>query len=480
MPNAHPKLHFYRLFDSFAIMTKHLLFSLLFLAGISLTTEAQNWGRVGTGTNGTVRTLTTFSDGIAIGGDFTIISMFDRIGHSFIRENKFDEYTVFKPYSDQLNVSSSSAATLTPIVHTNTKFDGRLHIGGRFNHPDYEDNVGLGYFQLDPQTNTTSFLGYDVQLADSQSVYCMLKFDDRLFFGGDFESLGSANFIGSINSEDYPTPTVNNAGSEIDGAVYALEIFEGQLHAGGNFSRSDTDTVYQSNIARWNGLDWDMVGSGLNGPVFSLHTFNDQLIIGGTFTASDSNEMLNIASWDGSDWSAIGTGFTDSVDTVFSLVTYDDTLYAGGRFDSAGSVYVQNIAKLSGTEWTNIGEGIRGPVYAMEEYRGRLYIGGSFTKADELVSRNIVSYNNGNVPFGIESKVQQNTVVIYPNPAKGLITLQTDISLKSAQLISTLGACTQVNILDNTISLESIPSGFYILQTTDQESNTFNQSLIIQ
>jgi hypothetical protein len=347
--------------------------------------------------------MTTFNDGISVGGTFTQINAFDRIAHCFVRENKVDEYTFFAPYSEEFNVSLSGAATLSPAIFTNAKFDARLHVSGRFNHADYADNVGLGYFQLDPQTNATSFQAYDVQLADSQSIYCMQEFDGQLFFGGDFESLGNANYIANINSNDYPTPTVNWAGSNIDGPVYSMAIFQGQLYAGGNFSRSDSDTVYQSNIARWNGIEWEMAGDGLNGPVYALHTHDDILYAGGAFTASDSSEMLKMASWDGTQWSAVGTGFTDSADTVFCLYTYDDTLYAGGRFDSAGNQFVQNIAKLAGTDWKNLGDGINGPVYDMHEYRGRLYIGGASTKADALISRNIVTYNNGNVPFNIDS-----------------------------------------------------------------------------
>jgi hypothetical protein len=480
MPLTHPNLQFNRLFDSFVIMRIRLTFTFLIISSLMLTIQAQTWGRVGTGTNGSVRTLTKFADGIAVGGDFTIINMFDRIGHSFVRENKLDEYTIFSPYSEQLNVSSSSAATLIPIVYANTKFDGHLHIGGRFNHPNYDDNVGLGYFQLDPQNNTTEFIGYNVQLADSQTVYCMREFDGHLFFGGDFQSLGFASYIGSIGADDYPNPEVNPVGSSINGPVHALEIFQDQLYAGGNFSRSDTDTVYQTNIARWNGADWEIVGLGLNGPVYALHTFNDQLMAGGAFTASDSLEMLGIASWDGLEWAPVGTGFTDSADTVFSMATYDDTLYVGGRFDSAGNVYVQNVAKLVSSDWSNLGEGIRGPVYVMEEYRGRLYFGGLFTKADELVSRNIVTYNNGNIPFGIQSRTQQISLRIYPNPATDRIVIQTDVDMKSARLYSSLGSMIPVTISSNSISLENIAVGFYMLETTDQNSNTYHQSLIIQ
>ncbi len=477
---THPNLQFNRLFDSFVIMRIRLTFTCLLISGLTLTIQAQTRGRVGTGTNGSVRTLTKFADGIAVGGDFTIINMFDRIGHSFVRENKLDEYTIFSPYSDQLNVSSSSTAILMPIVYANAKFDGRLHIGGRFNHPNYDDNVGLGYFQLDPQTNTTEFIGYDAQLADSQTVYCMREFDGRLFFGGDFQSLGFASYIGSIGADDYPNPVVNPVGSSIDGPVHALEVFQGQLYAGGNFGRSDTDTIYQSNIARWNGADWDMVGSGLNGPVYALHVFSDQLIAGGVFTASDSAEMLNVATWHGIEWAAIGTGFTDSADTIFSLATYDDTLYAGGRFDSVGSVYAQNVAKLAGSDWSNLGAGIRGPVYAMEEYRGRLYFGGLFTKAGELVSRNIVTHNNGNIPSGVASKSQKNDLKIYPNPATDHIYIDTDSTMKSARLISTLGSKFNLTISSNTISLKNIAAGFYILETKDQNNSALQQPLIIQ
>jgi hypothetical protein len=434
---------------------------------------------VGTGTNGSVHALTTFNDGISVGGTFTQINAFDRIAHCFVRENTVDEYTFFAPYSEAFNVSLSGAATLSPAIFANAKFDGRLHVGGSFNHPDFAGNVGLGYFQFDPQTNTTSFQAYDVQLADSQSIYCMLEFDGRLFFGGDFESLGPANFVGYIDSEDYPTPTVNTAGNEINGPVHAMAIFQGQLYAGGSFSRSDTDTIYQSNIARWNGIDWEMAGDGLNGPVYALHTHNDILYAGGAFTASDSSEMLKMASWDGTQWSAVGTGFTDSADTVFCLYTYDDTLYTGGRFDSAGNQFVQNIAKLAGAEWQNLGDGINGPVYDMHEYRGRLYIGGAFTKADALISRNIVTYNNGNVPFSVETP-ESNSLGVYPNPARNLVRFEPNIRVKSAELVSLLGTTINLTVSQNVVDVHSVPSGLYIIRATDHEGAKYQQSLIIQ
>lgn len=472
-PNQQP------LVFSFAAMRFSLLIYLLFAIALSDSLTAQTWARVGTGTNGAVHALTTFNDGISVGGTFTQINAFDRIAHCFVRENKLDEYTFFAPYSEAFNVNLSGAATLSAAIFANAKFDARLHVGGRFNHPDYADNVGLGYFQLDPQTNATSFQAYDVQLSDSQTVFCMLEFDGRLFIGGDFESLGNANYIASINSGDYPTPTVNAAGNEIDGPVHVMAVFQGQLYAGGNFSKSDTDTVFQNHISRWNGTDWEMVGDGLNRPVYALYAHQDKLYAGGVFTASDSNEMLGVASWDGTSWSAVGTGFTDSADTVFCLYAYDDTLYAGGNFDSAGNQYVQNIAKLAGTEWRNLGDGINGPVYDMHEYRGRLYIGGAFTKADALISRNLVTYNNGNVPFSIDSP-ETPSLRIYPNPASNVVHFDSKLDIKTAKLYSILGSSIPLSVSQNSFDIQNIPSGYYLLQSTDSDGLEFQQPLIIQ
>jgi hypothetical protein len=455
---------------------------LTFILSFALSASyAQNWARVGTGANGTVYSLNAFSDGLSVAGAFTQINSFNRINHCLIRENFLDNYTYFFTYADDFNTNSSSTGTLTSVIRCVEAEGNNLHVGGQFLHPKFDANVGVGYLEIDLTEDTTDFDGYASQIADSQTVYCMKTFEDALFIGGDFQSLNGNDFIAQIDLTSTSPYTIESAGMQITGSVYCLEEFNGTLYAGGEFHASDTDTVFQSYLAQWNGTDWKMILGGLNGPAHSMTVFDDKLIIGGAFTEADSVACTRIVSWDGTGFESIGMGFTDSADTVFSLAIYSDTLFAGGRIASSGSTSLKNIAKLNGSEWTSVDDGINGPVYAMEPYRGRLYIGGSFTKADALISRNIVSYNNGKESLGIIDKFKTE-LHIWPNPTQG--TVQIDGLKKDAQilLIDALGnihaSFDGLSDSENSIDLNVAPGTYFIHVILDDRPTQMERVII--
>lgn len=92
----------------------------------------------------------------------------------------------------------------------------------------------------------------------------------------------------------------------IDGDVYALAVYGGQLIAGGNFEVAG-DTMAR-NIAAWNGTSWLPLGSGINGPVYALTGKSSSLIAGGSFTEAGGVSANNIARWDGGSWRPLGLG----------------------------------------------------------------------------------------------------------------------------------------------------------------------------
>ena len=442
---------------------------------------AQHWSRIGTGANGTVYSLQAFDDGLSVAGSFKQINSFNRINHCLIRENFLDNYTYFFTYADDFNTNASSTGTLNSVIRCVAADGSNLHVGGQFLHPKFEANVGVGHLEIDKVEDTTDFIGYANQVADSQTVYCMKTFGSALFFGGDFQSLNGHDFIAQIDLASTSPFQVESAGNQITGSVYCLEEFNNTLYAGGNFHASDTDTVYQSYLAQWNGSDWEMIEKGLNGPVYSMTVFDETLIIGGSFTEADSVAHARIVSWDGTDFESIGMGFTDSTDTVFSLSIYSDTLYAGGRFTSSGATTLKNIAKLNGTEWASVDDGINGPVYAMEPYRGRLYIGGNFTKADALISRNIVSYNNGKESLGIANH-PNSEVRIWPNPNQGTIHIDGLDQDSQILLVDVLGnvrrSFTNASELTNGIEL-NVSAGTYFIHVILDDQPTQTERIIV-
>lgn len=143
------------------------------------------------------------------------------------------------------------------------------------------------------------------------------------------------------------------------------------LVVAGKFSAAGT--VAASNIAIWNGTQWEPLGAGTGDQVWDLATWDQDgegpsgplLIASGAFTTVGGMSARRIASWDGSQWSPLSTGLNG---WTVSLATWDpdgdgpqtDQLIAGGSFSTAGGVPAPNIARWDGVQWTSLGPGLSG------------------------------------------------------------------------------------------------------------------------
>lgn len=124
--------------------------------------------------------------------------------------------------------------------------------------------------------------------------------------------------------------------------VAALEVYNGELIAGGNFTNAGPGGVLVNHVARWNGTAWVAMAQGMPGgdllPVGALRVWNGQLYVGGLFAVPNS-QTRNVARWSGTAWVAVGPGLAGSAHfdvrtVVGSLEVYQNTLIAGGSFGS--------------------------------------------------------------------------------------------------------------------------------------------------
>jgi hypothetical protein len=438
----------------------------------------QTWSKIGTGANGTVHSITTHLDGLAIGGEFKEFNAFNRYNFCFIRENSLDDYSYFSTYSADFDRRASGAKEIGTAVYASVSVGDQLHVGGKFFHPDYLSDVSLGYFSLDTADNSTPFMGYDEQLTAGSSIFCMEKFDGRVFFGGDFVNLGPVSCIGSVDLSSSPNYQIESIGSGLNGIVRNLAFHNGELYAGGEFLYSaNGDTL--NHIAKWNGNTWIPVGRGFDGGVYTLKSFQGKLYAGGMFTKSDSVSMMRIASWNDTNWNAVGSGFTDSSAAVFALESYSDTLYAAGAFRTAGFQSTKNLAKFDGNDWVPLGKGLNDTVFCLKSYRGRLYIGGSFTLAHDQVVRNIVTYNNGKEKLGINEQVTDNsTVTLYPNPASTELRIQASKQIGRVEIWDLKGNKV-IESTNSIISVNQLPNGLYLAKINLEGSEFQMHKLII-
>ncbi len=167
-------------------------------------------------------------------------------------------------------------------------------------------------------------------------------------------------------------------GSGLNGPVYALTVFNGDLIAAGGFTSAGGQPI--ANIARWNGSAWLPVGGGVVGTVSAMTVFGGELIVGGNLTSAGGQGVSYIARWDGTTWRGLGLGVSS---TVQCLSTFQNELIAGGLFTTAGGSAAAHIAAWTGSGWHALGDGVGGPpnatVQSLAAFEGSLIVGGNFT-----------------------------------------------------------------------------------------------------
>lgn len=300
-----------------------------------------------------------------------------------------------------------------------------------------------GYFTTSGATAVANVAKWDgaawaaVGGGTDDGVTSLVVFDDdgsgsnpaSLYAGGLFAAAGG---VAASRIARWDGSAWHDVGGGIGGddpfEVDSLAVFDADgsgpglpaLYVGGSFGSAGTTPA--ADIARWDGSAWSALVEGLTGGpapiVAAIATFDDDgagphagaLYAAGRFTTAGTGAALNVARWDGSAWSALGSG-VDSVNAFVSAIAEfagpagPAELVVGGDMTSCGGVAVSNIGKWNGAAWNGLATDLRiiGAVSAMvamdEDGTGpggpALFVGGSFTRAANVVASNIARKNGG-------------------------------------------------------------------------------------
>jgi hypothetical protein len=242
-------------------------------------------------------------------------------------------------------------------------------------------------------SQTWDSLGRGVGAVSALTIY-----NNNLYVGGVFTEAGSilASDIAEWNGTNW-----DSLGSGIKfnhifyTAVRSLCGYNGNLFAGGvNIVQAGAVNVI--GIAQWNGISWDSLEGGFNGAVYALTVYNSELYAGGWIRYTNHNQIPYIAKWNGNSWDTLASNIGGLNGVVLTLTVYNGNLIAGGFFDSAGGNAASNIAMWNGNVWTSLGKGIAGlncEVSALATYNGNLYVGGTFDSAGGIAATGIAVWN---------------------------------------------------------------------------------------
>ena len=219
-----------------------------------------------------------------------------------------------------------------------------------------------------------------------------------MYVGGDFALAGGSSANG-VAAWDITTSSWSALGGSVNAPAYAfaLDSSNQKLYVGGNFTTAAGTTVNRVAVYNITNSTWSALGTGLggtggvNGYAFALDSSNQKLYIGGDFTTangSGSIQYVAVYNISNSTWSSLSTGVVGPAYTL-ALDSSNQKLYVGGLFTTAGSVASRNyiaVWDIKSSTWAGLSTGLGGggmyvQSLALDSSNNKLYVGGLFTTA---------------------------------------------------------------------------------------------------
>ena len=203
-------------------------------------------------------------------------------------------------------------------------------------------------------------------------IYALAVFQNNLVIGGNLTYAvlwdGSA-FAGTVKNR-------------LNGIVRTLASFNGLLYAGGDFTTMDSfpDPYTVNYFVSWNGNSFNTwiayvtgVYTGVDGSVYAMTTYDGNLWLGGAFSSGWATYGNHVIGWTGSEF------LTSAISQpVVALHAYEGSIMAGGYF----TVHVGTMTGY--TSWSALGGGADGIVWSFAD--GTVGTSGSAKRMPGLVA----------------------------------------------------------------------------------------------
>ncbi len=310
--------------------------------------------------------------------------------------------------------------------------ENKVYVGGTFNKKDATDGntVGNGIGIYDPVNSTWETNPFNGGVTgNGASVKAFQRFNDDIYFGGDFDAAGAFNANNLARWDGTACDVLGNGILSNNSTINDVVEWNEKIIVGGQFSIFATDTAYS--LAMYDPVTdiWTEISGGIknqaNGPgvVNDLFVDGDLLHVGGDFYGVDDIATNDFATYDliNNSWITYGPGVANTNGArVYTITSYMGDLVIGGNISAVDGQSVNNLAFFDGSSWTSPGV-IDQPVYSLFADDAVLYLGGQFSSINGNSSfRKIGAYYQGNFhPMG--RGLDNNVLNINKDPTSGAI-----------------------------------------------------------
>ncbi len=213
--------------------------------------------------------------------------------------------------------------------------------------------------------------------------------------GGNFIPAGLRSFDGQTWRNELGAITL--PASSTTAGIYCVEVFEGDLVAGGNFTQIDGASV-RFIVRRVNGV-WQQMGTRQIATTRDLLVHDGALYAAGTFGTG----VNGVARWNGADWTT--TGFP--VASAWRLAIHNGRLIASSSTATDGSL--ATIYELRSGAWFRLG--VTDFAEPLASLNGTLYAGYRRLSGQEFVA-SVLNSLTGPIPRDMTLNAQGDRVYV--------------------------------------------------------------------
>jgi trimeric autotransporter adhesin len=226
-----------------------------------------------------------------------------------------------------------------PSVDAIYKLGNYLYVAGYFAFVGDAENYTLpanSVARFNLTTERWEVLGNGIEYVEGYPGYVeALEYDGTfLYAGGLFSRVDNTEIYGIAlwDGEKWLPLQPDGKQDGVDGIVYTIKRHNDDVLFGGYFALPDDPEI--QHLVRWDGTAWHGIGGGIssttgNDRVRAIQPYQDRIIIGGHFDRAGNTPVSNIAMWDGTEWNNLGGGTNAQVN---SLDIFGNKLMAGGWF----------------------------------------------------------------------------------------------------------------------------------------------------
>ncbi len=356
--------------------------------------------------------------------------------------------------------------------------NGLLYIGGQFT---MVGNVPVNNIAAWNGINWSNVGGGVTGISPTPIVYSLLSTTNGLIVGGQFGLMGNNQIVNNIAI--WNNGWSASFGNGLPYPISMLQVFNGDVYAGGAFFGNP-----YNNIARWNGISWNplttngisLVNNVLYHGVEAGIVWNNELIIGGHFANADGLPgTQQIVRWNGTNFSSLSEGHVPNLaNAVNDFIRYNGDLFVGGEYDQIGNTSALGVVYSSNSTWTSTNHPNK-ITWALQTYDS------CGTQSCDLYSAGEAFVNRWVCITSTKNPNREIIWELYPNPTNGQLTIilsstvHDDLSIMVKDVRGVILMRQNINQQpQTTLDISKLDPGLYFIELKDNQGNSNSRKIV--